>query len=95
MCIRDRLELGSLFGLDGHKLWNEYLSYQSFAKSLPDASLTCAILTMYNPASKDGMVTDFRSVGKDCSANIIQCSGGMFILHQEKSQNCPPESSEN
>jgi len=39
-------ELGNLMGVDGRKLWQEFLAYRCFAKNLPELSVEAAVQSL-------------------------------------------------
>ena len=53
------LELASLLGLDGACLWNEFLSYKSFADSLDPKTLHQAVFEMWHPDRHDTMTAAY------------------------------------
>ena len=38
-------------GVDGRKLWQEFLAYRAFAKSLPELSVAAAVQTIFDPGN--------------------------------------------
>lgn len=53
------LELTSLLGLNGACLWNEFLSYKSFADSLDPKTLHQAEFEMWHPDRHDTMTAAY------------------------------------
>ena len=39
-------------GVDGRKLWQEFLAYRALAKSLPELSVEAAVQTIFDPGNK-------------------------------------------
>ena len=52
-------ELGDLMGVDGKKLWQEFLAYKSFAKSLPEVSVAAAVQTIFDTGNKEALTTAY------------------------------------
>lgn len=52
-------ELASLLGLDGPRLWNEFMSYKSFALSLHPVSLHQAVFEMWHPDRHETMAAAY------------------------------------
>ena len=46
------VELGTLMGMDGLKLWNEFLAYCSLASSLTHQSLQKALMVMWSEGDR-------------------------------------------
>ena len=54
------LELGSTMGMDGHKLWNEFIAYRSLASSLTPQSLKHALTVMWNSDNRQTMLAAYH-----------------------------------
>ena len=52
-------ELGNLMGVDGRKLWQEFLAYRCFAKNLPELSVEAAVQTIFDPGNKEALTTAY------------------------------------
>ena len=46
-------------GMDGHKLWNEFLAYRSLASSLTPQSLECALTVMWKSDNRQTMLAAY------------------------------------
>ena len=53
------LELASTMGMDGHKLWNEFLAYHFLASSLTPQSLECALTVMWKSDNRQTMLAAY------------------------------------
>ena len=53
------MELGEYFGVDGPKLWNEFVSYKSLVSDLDSKTLTKAVYEMWCPDAIDSMTIAF------------------------------------
>jgi len=55
-------ELGGLMGIDGKKLWQEFLSYRYFAQNLPELSVAAAVQTIFDPSNKEVLATAYALI---------------------------------
>ena len=46
-------------GVDGRKLWQEFLAYRALAKSLPELSVEAAVQTIFDPGNKEPLTTAY------------------------------------
>ena len=46
-------------GVDGRKLWQGFLAYRAFAKSLPELSVEAAVQTIFDPGNKEPLTTAY------------------------------------
>ena len=53
------LEVGDLLQVDGHKLWLEFHTYQSFVERLPQPTIASAMAAMHSPDNKEAMTTAY------------------------------------
>ena len=47
-------------GVDGKKLWQEFLSYRFFAQNLPEISVAVAVQTIFDPSNKEALATAYK-----------------------------------
>ena len=64
-------ELALALDLDGANLWNEFMSYKSFAQSLNPVSLHQSVLEMWHPDRRDTMVTAYPLVSQLLAQVIV------------------------
>ena len=68
------LELGNFLKVDGHKLWLEFRTYQSFVERLPQASIISAMQAMHSPDNKETMIAAYPLIS-DILARISTLPG--------------------
>jgi len=52
-------ELRDLMGVDGKKVWQEFLLYRFFAQNLPELSVAAAVQTIFDPSNKEALATAY------------------------------------
>ncbi|XP_011409071.1 PREDICTED: zinc finger protein 862-like, partial [Amphimedon queenslandica] len=64
-------ELASSLSLNGPNLWNEFMSYKSFALSLKPMSLHQSVLEMWHPDRRDTMVAAYPLISQLLAQVIV------------------------